>query len=223
MYPLLLCSIVSIAVIIERVWMLTRAARAAARLHQLVTEATQEGGYQRRVGAQPARHLAARRGVQSGLEHPRRRRHAPDASRTAPALRNGAAPEALRVAARDGGQPGAVHRVVRHRDRHHPRFREHGGDRFRRLRRGGRRHLRSADRHRRRLARRRSVDLRLQRVHGAHRQSVRAVARVDRRDADASSPSRARAKGASPVSFSPAENEAIRTAATSSPKSTSRR
>jgi biopolymer transport protein ExbB len=44
MYPLLLCSIVSIAVIIERLWTLTRAAGAAARLHQLVTEATQEGG-----------------------------------------------------------------------------------------------------------------------------------------------------------------------------------
>jgi biopolymer transport protein ExbB len=44
MYPLLLCSIVSLAVIIERLWTLTRAARAAARLHQLVTEATQEGG-----------------------------------------------------------------------------------------------------------------------------------------------------------------------------------
>jgi biopolymer transport protein ExbB len=44
MYPLLLCSIVSIAVIIERLWTLTRAARAAARLHQLVAEATQEGG-----------------------------------------------------------------------------------------------------------------------------------------------------------------------------------
>jgi biopolymer transport protein ExbB len=43
MYPLLLCSIVSIAVIIERLWTLTRAARAAARLHQLVAEATQEG------------------------------------------------------------------------------------------------------------------------------------------------------------------------------------
>ncbi|MGD0947131.1 MAG: MotA/TolQ/ExbB proton channel family protein [Candidatus Binatia bacterium] len=43
MYPLLLCSIVSIAVIIERSWTLARAARAAARLHQLVIEAAQEG------------------------------------------------------------------------------------------------------------------------------------------------------------------------------------
>jgi biopolymer transport protein ExbB len=44
MYPLLLCSIVSIAVIIERSWTLARAAHAAARLHQLVIEAAQEGG-----------------------------------------------------------------------------------------------------------------------------------------------------------------------------------
>ncbi len=43
MYPLLLCSIVSIAVIIERSWTITRAARGAARLHQLVTEATGDG------------------------------------------------------------------------------------------------------------------------------------------------------------------------------------
>ncbi|MFQ5666598.1 MAG: MotA/TolQ/ExbB proton channel family protein [Candidatus Binatia bacterium] len=43
MYPLLLCSIVSIAVIIERLWTLSRAARAGARLHQLVTEAIDEG------------------------------------------------------------------------------------------------------------------------------------------------------------------------------------
>jgi biopolymer transport protein ExbB len=42
MYPLLLCSVVSIAVIIERAWTLTRAARGAARLHQVVTEATDE-------------------------------------------------------------------------------------------------------------------------------------------------------------------------------------
>lgn len=44
MYPLLLCSIVSLAVIIERLWTIIRAARAAARLHQMVTEATDEGG-----------------------------------------------------------------------------------------------------------------------------------------------------------------------------------
>ena len=43
MYPLLLCSVVSIAVIIERGWTITRSARAAARLHQLVIEATDEG------------------------------------------------------------------------------------------------------------------------------------------------------------------------------------
>jgi biopolymer transport protein ExbB len=43
MYPLLLCSIVSVAVIIERLWTITRAARAAARLHQQVSEATDEG------------------------------------------------------------------------------------------------------------------------------------------------------------------------------------
>jgi biopolymer transport protein ExbB len=43
MYPLLLCSIVSIAVIIERLWTITRAARAGARLHQLVIESTQDG------------------------------------------------------------------------------------------------------------------------------------------------------------------------------------
>src|SRR5215470_13752622 len=43
MYPLLLCSIVSIAVIIERLWTTTRAARAAARLHQLVLETTHDG------------------------------------------------------------------------------------------------------------------------------------------------------------------------------------
>jgi biopolymer transport protein ExbB len=44
MYPLLLCSIVSMAVIIERLWTLTRAARAPARVHQMVAEATDEGG-----------------------------------------------------------------------------------------------------------------------------------------------------------------------------------
>jgi biopolymer transport protein ExbB len=42
MYPLLLCSVVSIAVILERLWTLTRAARGAARLHQVVTESTDE-------------------------------------------------------------------------------------------------------------------------------------------------------------------------------------
>jgi len=44
MYPLLLCSIVSIAVILERLWTVTRAARAAGRLHHLVVEAIDEGG-----------------------------------------------------------------------------------------------------------------------------------------------------------------------------------
>src|ERR1700675_1318203 len=44
MYPLLLCSVVSIGVIIERLWTITRAARAAARLHHMVCEATDEGG-----------------------------------------------------------------------------------------------------------------------------------------------------------------------------------
>ena len=44
MYPLLLCSIVSIAVILERLWTVTRAARGAGRLHHLVVEAIDEGG-----------------------------------------------------------------------------------------------------------------------------------------------------------------------------------
>jgi biopolymer transport protein ExbB len=44
MYPLLLCSVVSLAVIIERLYTITRAAHGAARLHQLVTEATDDGG-----------------------------------------------------------------------------------------------------------------------------------------------------------------------------------
>jgi biopolymer transport protein ExbB len=45
MYPLLLCSVVSMAVIIERSWTITRAARAATRLHQMVAEAADEGSY----------------------------------------------------------------------------------------------------------------------------------------------------------------------------------
>jgi biopolymer transport protein ExbB len=44
MYPLLLCSVVSIAVIIERLWAITRAARAAARLHEMVIESIRDGG-----------------------------------------------------------------------------------------------------------------------------------------------------------------------------------
>src|ERR1700687_1439959 len=43
MSPLLFCSIVSVAVILERLWTITRAARAATHLHQLVNEATAEG------------------------------------------------------------------------------------------------------------------------------------------------------------------------------------
>jgi biopolymer transport protein ExbB len=43
MYPLLLCSVVSVAVILERLWVIVRAARAAERLHQQVCEATDDG------------------------------------------------------------------------------------------------------------------------------------------------------------------------------------
>jgi biopolymer transport protein ExbB len=43
MYPLLLCSVVSIGVLLERLWTITRAARGAARLHQLVAESTDSG------------------------------------------------------------------------------------------------------------------------------------------------------------------------------------
>jgi biopolymer transport protein ExbB len=43
MYPLLLCSVVSVAVILERLWTIVRAARAAARLHEQVCEATDDG------------------------------------------------------------------------------------------------------------------------------------------------------------------------------------
>ena len=44
MYPLLLCSIISLAVILERGWTITRAARGADRLHQQVLEAATDGG-----------------------------------------------------------------------------------------------------------------------------------------------------------------------------------
>lgn len=44
MYPLLLCSVVSVAVIVERLWSLTRAARGSRRLHRLAADAYQEGG-----------------------------------------------------------------------------------------------------------------------------------------------------------------------------------
>ncbi len=43
MYPLLLCSVISLAVIIERSWTITRAARAAARLRQMIAEAIDDG------------------------------------------------------------------------------------------------------------------------------------------------------------------------------------
>jgi biopolymer transport protein ExbB len=44
MYPLLLCSVVSVAVILERLWSLGLAVRRSHRLHQVATEAYQEGG-----------------------------------------------------------------------------------------------------------------------------------------------------------------------------------
>jgi biopolymer transport protein ExbB len=44
MYPLLLCSIVSLAVIFERLWTLGRATSSARRLNRLVWEATNEEG-----------------------------------------------------------------------------------------------------------------------------------------------------------------------------------
>jgi biopolymer transport protein ExbB len=43
MYPLLVCSIISVAVIIERWWTLARAARAARRLHASVMEIAADG------------------------------------------------------------------------------------------------------------------------------------------------------------------------------------
>jgi len=43
LYPLLLCSTVSVAVIIERAWTLLRAARARARVHELVVSAAAQG------------------------------------------------------------------------------------------------------------------------------------------------------------------------------------
>ncbi len=45
MWPLLLCSIVSLAVIIERTWTILRAARAAAHLNHLVLEALDSGNF----------------------------------------------------------------------------------------------------------------------------------------------------------------------------------
>lgn len=43
MLPLLLCSVVSVAIILERTWALSRGARAARRLHELVREALKDG------------------------------------------------------------------------------------------------------------------------------------------------------------------------------------
>lgn len=43
MYPLLVCSVVAIAVVIERIWTIARAARAAEQLHRVVGEVTAEG------------------------------------------------------------------------------------------------------------------------------------------------------------------------------------
>jgi biopolymer transport protein ExbB len=43
LYPLLLCSIVSVAVAIERAWTIARATRARARIHELVLRAAARG------------------------------------------------------------------------------------------------------------------------------------------------------------------------------------
>src|SRR5262245_40188431 len=43
MYPLLLLSVVSVAVVLERLWALTRASQASRRLHQLALEAASDG------------------------------------------------------------------------------------------------------------------------------------------------------------------------------------
>ena len=43
LYPLLLCSIVSVAVAIERAWTIARAGRARARVHALVLRAAEKG------------------------------------------------------------------------------------------------------------------------------------------------------------------------------------
>ena len=126
MYPLLLCSVLSIAVIIERCWTIIRAARAAERLHQLVSEADARGRPDGRAGHQPG--VTRRRSVRStkpcsvtptttSVSGIAQRRHAE--TRTAA--------EALHLAARHGRQLRAVHRPVRHGHRHHPRLREHGG------------------------------------------------------------------------------------------------
>jgi biopolymer transport protein ExbB len=44
MYPLLLCSVVSVAVVLERLWSLSLAVRRSRRLHQTITEAYEDGG-----------------------------------------------------------------------------------------------------------------------------------------------------------------------------------
>lgn len=44
MYPLIACSVVSLAVVIERWWVVARAARRAAHLHRSVTNAWAQGG-----------------------------------------------------------------------------------------------------------------------------------------------------------------------------------
>jgi len=43
MYPLLLCSVVTVAVVIERLWTITRAARGAKQLQRVVSEVVAEG------------------------------------------------------------------------------------------------------------------------------------------------------------------------------------
>lgn len=45
MYPLLICSIISLSVILERLWTISRAARAAGRLNKLVAESTGDGTF----------------------------------------------------------------------------------------------------------------------------------------------------------------------------------
>ncbi len=42
-YPLIACSIISVTIIIERLWSLTSATRAASRLHRIVASAVEDG------------------------------------------------------------------------------------------------------------------------------------------------------------------------------------
>ena len=44
MVPLLVCSVVSVAVILERLWVVTTAARRSRRLQRAAADAWQEGG-----------------------------------------------------------------------------------------------------------------------------------------------------------------------------------